>query len=237
MNYDEDLFNYIRNNKKYYNKEQLESNSSFMMKVIEITNNKKYYNNCSYYVRTDPFFVKYLINKFHDDIEFIKEVVNYYLIHGDFYEENYIEILVIYKLIVKNIETRYEEELTRIYEEDKRRISNYKKSDVILNQMLGLGFYYIIKKYDNNKIIKWYYATKFLDELCDQIIIKLHKKNKKYEDIDRINCFIINYVFCYDMYLGDYISINIEVLNGIKEKIKEDYDNHSNIIKFRIRQV
>ena len=74
------IYDYIMGNDLgEYSSEELEDNKDFMIEVIEKTNDKRMYNLCSDNVRLDYEFVKYIVLKFRDDVDFIKEVADNYL--------------------------------------------------------------------------------------------------------------------------------------------------------------
>ena len=72
--------NYILGNEiDGYNITELENDKDFMMLVIGTTNDNKMYNLCSDELKVNYEFVKYLIIKFKNNIDFICEVADYYL--------------------------------------------------------------------------------------------------------------------------------------------------------------
>ena len=62
-----------------YNIEELEDDKDFMMQVISISNDYNFYNLCSEKVKLDYDFIKYLILKFKNNINFICDVANEYI--------------------------------------------------------------------------------------------------------------------------------------------------------------
>ena len=74
------IYDYIMGNDLgEYSSEELEDNKEFMIEVIEKTNDKRMYNLCSNNVSLDYEFVKYIVLKFRNDVDFIKEVADNYL--------------------------------------------------------------------------------------------------------------------------------------------------------------
>lgn len=62
-----------------YKLEELEDNPAFMILAIGLSNDKYLYNLCSNSVKINKTFVKFLIYKYQDDIDFLVKVVDYYL--------------------------------------------------------------------------------------------------------------------------------------------------------------
>lgn len=61
--------------------DELENDKDFMMQVISVSGDNNFYNLCSDIVKCDYEFVKYLIIKFRDKIDFVCEVADYFLSH------------------------------------------------------------------------------------------------------------------------------------------------------------
>ena len=59
-----------------FNIDDLENDSMFMKKVIVASNDKNFYRLCSDRVKKDYNFIKFVIYKFKEDIEFISKVAD-----------------------------------------------------------------------------------------------------------------------------------------------------------------
>ena len=83
-----------------YDIEELENDYRFMMKVIDYTKNKNMYNLCSDEVKKNYTFVKFMIEKFKDDVNFIAKVADYYLDQTNDEDITYNELNIIMDSIV-----------------------------------------------------------------------------------------------------------------------------------------
>ena len=62
-----------------YSIEELENDKKFMMMIITLTNDKNFYNLCSEELKGNYEFVRFVIQKFNNDINFICKVADFYL--------------------------------------------------------------------------------------------------------------------------------------------------------------
>ncbi len=247
------IFDYIQGN-ALKNIEVLEDNVSFMIKVIEYSNDKRMYNLCSENVKKDFKFVKYIIQKFKKDINFISMVADNYIDLNYNSEEffNSIEISIIMENIIGDTSDlnlyKYKMNNLNLYEDliaqAQLSISNSKlnKDD---KEFLGLGFYQINNYFLGRNEILRYFAKKmtyqifFEDEKLtfEQLI---HQNVDKYEKIEKIgvNNFLINFIGLKDINLAGYISANISLLNDVKlelEKVKKRFNTYNeNIIRNKL---
>ena len=78
------IMDYINGNDiEDYDLDELENDKLFMTKVIDFSNDEKMYNFCSEKLKKDYEFIKYIILKFRNNIEFITEVADYFLDNTD----------------------------------------------------------------------------------------------------------------------------------------------------------
>lgn len=238
----ETILNYINGyDIKDYNIGDLEDDFIFMEKVINYTNDKNIYNLCSDKVKTNYNFVKFIIKKFKNDLNFIFNVADYFL-NNNKDEVKEIELNIImynlsknkikgfnkYKILTDSTYAAKRVELEMI----KQKYLN--KEDIKETQM---GFWFIIEDYNFNKTILNFYAQKFIETIFKEEISNLeeylHKQFQKYEELEKmgINNYLINVINKYDSYLSYYISCNLFLLDEIKVRlnnirIKWDFYNH-----------
>ena len=98
----ETVYNYINGEDiTDFTLEELESNTNFMIDVINVSNDKNFYNFTEDNVKTDYRFVKFIINKFKEDENLITVVADTYIENQD-NEQNYIELLIIMCNLIKD---------------------------------------------------------------------------------------------------------------------------------------
>ncbi len=83
------------------NVEKLEEDSDFMIDVITITQDKKLYSLCSDTIKRNYEFVKFMVEQFKNDKEFIVKVADFYLATVDKQDVTYYELVIIMKKILK----------------------------------------------------------------------------------------------------------------------------------------
>ena len=216
--------------------EKLENNKYFMEKVIDITNDPKMYHYCSKKVKTDPGFIRFLMKKFINNLDFICDAVDYYFNNSQCDEESvidndYVEIAIILRAILKRKDddryTRYDLMEDVMYASLRFQVEDAKreyKDDYEYQYDMGLGFWYIFDTYMNNEIVINYYARKMLNEIfiedyyaLDKI---LHNKYSTVEEIEDkgIYCVLINVISIYDNMLAAYVAVHKDLL---KKPIKK----------------
>ena len=208
--------------------EKLENNKKFMMAVINKSCDYRLYNLCSEKLKTNKEFVKFLIFKFKDNLDFICEVANY-LIKNNENNLDRIEIIIIMcKLIESDNERKIHYLLCAesIYQYERIQIeyirNNSSEYDV---NVIGMGFYLLFDKYNDNEEVLYFFADKMLRSLIDEKTIDLekilHDQFDSPEEIDnlRINDYLLNIVSTYDSMLSSYISIHIDLLTNLRKTI------------------
>ena len=212
-----------------YDLEELEDDINFMMMAIDYSNDKNMYNVCGDNLKKNFVFIKYLINKFHNNVEFVLEVCQDYFKVATESESLELKIILCdyYKKIMIDEIIGYEILLNDFYLRERLTCELCKKKTISLEDkdFLGLGFSLILDEYGNNEVIKEYVAKKMLNEIFDfselEFEVKLHKKFKSGQDLEKmgINNFIINYIREYDGFLAGYMVANIDLLSDIRKKI------------------
>lgn len=245
MNNDMYLFNYIKGN-DLDNKEILQDDYRFMMKVIDITNDMNYYKLCTKNVRSNYNFVKFLINKFSFDKSFIS-VISYFYFQNNIINIKYKELLIIVNDLCVDVNNfcSYSNKvlLSAFYNSELKNINNYKKNNIDYCDIVQKGFIIIHKNYRESYIIMDYFAKRFINEIfikngifsIEDFIYKKFNSLEQIKDYG-INKFLINYIENYDMCLADYVRCNVELLDDIKLNltyIEQKINNiNNNLINF-----
>lgn len=220
--------------------DELENNVDFMKEVIKITKDKNMCNFCSDSVLKNYEFVKYVVETFKDDVPFITKIANNFLEYKSNSETDIesIELNIIMENIIGN---RNNDENIEQY-----RLANQvfyssflvgseiakQKDNIDEDNDLGLGFVLVENMYPSSKVIKDYFAKKFLNDLFydndlpfEDLIHKIAKDKINIED-NKINNFINNFLMKYDTNLAWYVLVNnkeIKSLDRIKKDIKKVY--------------
>lgn len=191
--------------------------------------------------------VKYLIEKYKTDYNFISLVATTYLNNNYPNNINYKELVIIVSDILKNDSNNdnylYFKALKEaIYSNDTLTIKHYKNSNAALkaNLNIGKGFFIILSNYSNSSVIMNFYAKRFIDEIfykdsyysLEELV---HKRFKSADELKKcgINNFLIKYICSHDIYLGNYVSSNLYLLDEIKNHFKyilENFDNYINVL-------
>lgn len=212
-----------------YSIEELENDKEFMMLVIKKTNDKNFYKLCSKELKKDYEFVKYLILKFKDDIEYICKVADFYLkdLEDDLTRT---ELLIIMTELTKNNKEKnndYKIILDSVFKFKRVKIEMGKiEQGEEYSREVGMGFIVIFDQYNKNKTIIEFYAKRMIEEIFKEYDIDLetmlHNRFKSPEEIDKmgINNYIIEFISYYDPMLSSYLSTNIELMIELKNKIE-----------------
>lgn len=210
--------------------EKLENNKIFMEKVLTKTNDYRMYFYCSDKVKKDTGFIRFLIKKFINNIDFLVEAVDYYM-DNTTDEDNIIEISIIMRNLLKSKgDERYSKyELMRdvLYTALRLQVEQVKyfeKEDYKFQSETGLGFWYIFDLYKNNETVTNFYAKKMINEIfiddyyaLDKI---LHKKYASVDELERKGIFnvLIDATRIYDDILADYVCVHKELLKSVLRK-------------------
>ena len=221
-----------------YSIEELENDIDFMTMVIDITNDEKIYNLCSNSLKKDYSFVKYLILKFKNNINFICNVADYYLLDAE-NELNRIELNIIMSELTSNIK-----EINMKYTIPTDAFCNFKRvqiemakseiNDDYITQDIGMGFLVIYDSYNSSEIILNYFAKKLIDDIFSEYNIDLenmiHGQFKTPEQINKVGIYnyTLNFIGYYDPMLASYLSTHVDLMKNLKERIKNVQKNWKN---------
>lgn len=219
------IINYINGNDiEKYDINELENDKLFMKQVIDFSNDEKMYKLCSAELKKDYEFVKYIILKFKNNIDFITVVADYFLDKTN-NELERIELVLIMKNLTQN--SRYHYLSKVIYIEGRLEIefdkSKYKDENI--SSKIGMGFIYFLNLYNSNELVLNFYAENIIEEIFKKYVINLeemlHNNFQTAEKIDEygLNNFMINYISLYDQMLGSYLQTHLDLLLPLKNKI------------------
>lgn len=220
-----------------YDIEELEDDYGFMLSVIKYTNDKNIYDMCSDNVKGNYNFIKYLINKYSNDINFIYEVTNNFIEYNRNKLERIEILILITNIIPKDNDNyiRYKTILEGMYLVDKFNIEALKKqpSIDIVSDIIQYGFWIIIDDYSNSDIVMKYYAKKFINDIIEEYKINIerdiHNNFNQFKELEEygINNYLLDLISKYDTNLSSYISCHLELLNDLKKDI-DRYKNRWN---------
>ena len=225
----------LGNDIKDYSIEELEDDKEFMMLVIGTTNDEKFYNLCSERLKKDYSFVRYLIEKFKNNIDFICNVADYYLSDVE-NELSRIELnIIMSELTAQDKEKNMNYTVVRdtIYTSKRVEIemAKLKLNDDYVSQDIGMGFLVIFDSFNSSEIVLNYFAKKTINEIFNEYDINLenmlHEQFKTLEQIDKIgiNNYMLNFIGYYDPMLASYLSTHIDLMASLKQKIVSVQNN------------
>lgn len=204
--------------------EELEDNPIFMMNVIRYTKDKKMVEFCSDKVKNDYKFIKFLVNFFKDDLDFICKIADEFIDKNQD-ETSFIELNIIMQRLTSKTEycKKYAIATNIIFETklfESQLTLSLNKLDLISE-----GFIVIFDDYNYNKLILNFFAERYIYYILDKFSIErlLHKNFKSFEELKQygINKYIIELIGQYDEFLADYLSQNLECLNGLNKKLEQ----------------
>lgn len=241
--YSDKLINQYIKGFEIENVEELENSKSFMMQAIEKSGDYKLYNLCSDRLKKNYSFVKYLIMKFSDQIDFICDVADYYLNNcNDIFSRIEIASIMI-ELTKSNKEKymRYRMCAHSLYFLKRIQIEAIKKNldDEELKDELGMGFLLIFEEYSSSKIVLDFFAKRIIDGIFDEFNINLedilHEKFTNPEEINElgINNYMLNFIIDYDVMLYNYLCVNINLLDEFRKRIT---NAQKNWMKYEIKK-
>lgn len=243
-NYDKKVvFDYICGNDIVdYDIDDLENDYQFMIDVIKYTRDKNMYNLCSTSVKNNYIFVKFLVQEFKNDLEFISMVADNYLSSLDkkditFYELN----ILMCDIIGENCDTKYASyhiQKSLFYTSQMLAFSSFIKQeeDETVLAEFGLGFPFIIDEYGTSDVIQNFFARNLINEIFynDNMTLEelIHKQLKDYKKIEvqGINQYLIYYISSFDSYLASYASVHPELLKNISKEVNNIITNWENYL-------
>lgn len=225
------IINYISGNDlDDYDINELENDKLFMKKVIDFTNDEKMYNFCSEGLKKDYDFIKYIILKFKNNIEFITSVADYFLENTDTdYERTELSIIMSKLTEIKKEVNQYNVLCDAIYSGKRLQIELYKlqnKNEELANE-IGMGFLLVYDLYNHSEIILKFYAKKIIEDIFKEYDIELekllHSRFKTPDEINKqgLNNYMLKFIEIYDAMLASYASTHLDVLLPFRENIIE----------------
>lgn len=226
------IYNYVNGLDIDKDIDELENDPKFMMQVLEFTKDKNMYNLCSLEIKKNYEFVKFVIELFKDDLDFIVEVADYYLMNSRRESVNTKELIVLMNnLTAKNkrsVASTYSLRAIAFYVNELSKIHLYLRENNRIKQLdnLGLGFIFMIDEYSTSQIITDYLASKLINSIFyenenykfEQLMHLLIKDINQF-DKNRINSFLIDNIRKKDMFLAQYVSCHINLLDKVKQDI------------------
>lgn len=219
--------------------EELEDNIDFMKSVINYTNDKNMVSMCSKRVQESPEFVKFIIYKFQNDLDFICRIADEFLKLRKKKEEDY-EIAIIMNELTKDspedIHNKYAIIASVTFLWEMETVAQCKAMYNNPNVTVGAGFIFIENDDANSPIMINYYAKRLINHIFLYYAINLedilHGQFPTARELEKasINTFLINLIGTYDNALANYIKNHIELLDTLKEEIKmivQNWDAYS----------
>ena len=220
-----------------YDINELENDYQFMIEVIDFTKDKNMYNLCSDEIKRNYNFVRFLVEKFKDDYNFIDQVSSYFFVNhenkslldedhkvlelkiiiNDIIGKNKIDVLEQNKIVshlLFNLENTFAQ----------MGIGQLPQGD---QRLLGLGFAVLKDKYNDSQIITDFFAKKYIDEIFYETVNKLadmlHRDFKDYDSLLKygVNKYIAKVVSLADNSLAEYLLCHTELLTKIKDDIQK----------------
>lgn len=219
------IINYINGNDiEEYDINELENDKLFMKKVIYFSNDEKMYKLCSDELKKDYEFVKYIVLKFQNNIDFITTVADYFLDNSD-NELERTELVLIMKDLTQNIKYQF---MSKVIYEGKRLeidLCKLKLKDERVSSEIGMGFIYIFDLYNSSDLVLKFYAENIIEDILNEYDIDLeemlHNNFKTAEKVNEygLNNFMIKLISLYDQMLASYLQAHLDLLLPIKNKI------------------
>ena len=230
----------------------LENDFDFMYDVLIYTKDTEMFNFCSDELKNNVRFLREVLDIFKDDKKIVLKLVNPYIQNLMKKNEKVLkedeichnELLILASSILEGSEfddafyiNYYAGE---IYKQDIAKINEINKNfeKYGLTEDIGLGFIYILTKYNNSTIMNEFYAEGMINSLfyndsnyTYEQLIHLSTCNKEAINGKAVNKFILDYIFMYDKNLGNYAAKNMIVLTKLRKSIKVVYENWDNYIE------
>lgn len=218
--------------------EKLENDKDFMMGVIGYTNDIKMYSFCSDEVKQDYEFVKYLVLKFKDNSQFITSVADNYLDNTDTDWESKELSIIMEHVLPRELSEKYQVLNETSYFTKRLEVEIAEAKDSKLESMVGMGFWLMFDQYNGSDVILDYYANNMIGEIIRDNNIDfekmLHTQFKSAGKIAEmgINNYIVNFIGYYDSMLSSYVSIHLDIIKPIANRIKliqDNWDKYSSV--------
>lgn len=212
-----------------YDIEALEDDVGFMIRVIEYTNDKEMCNMCSDKVKSTYEFVRFLIGKFGDDLNFIRVVVDNYL-ENVTNEIEMFELLIIMSNLVRrtgNDDSTYNISLGVNYLAEKNSIYIMSMRPELkkLSNMIQAGFIIIYDKYNSSDVTMGYFTKRFIADIIADCGIDLESRmHADFESLQELEDFgiasyLLNLLSSYDSFLSKYLAGHLELLADMMKDV------------------
>lgn len=203
-----------------YSIEELENNSYFMKEVIDYTNDYKIYNLCSDNLKKNYSFIKYLINKFNKNYEFIDNISSYYVdnTENELYRKEL--CIVLENILPDDLAEKYKLINNAGYSLDRVCVELFNLENSSIDKLISKGFIIFNEKYNDNKIIFNYYLKNLMKEIIKEdnnfkvALLRQLEDGKRFSKTEMTN-FIIEFICKYDTIFGIYISSNIDLIQDV----------------------
>lgn len=211
------------------NVEELENDKDFMIEAIDKSCDYRLYNLCSDEVKKDYSFVKYLVLKYNNNLDFICNVVNYYMDNSKD-EFSCFELVAIMEFLTKRDKEKYMHYRMKgfsLYYIKRLQIESAKKTfdDQEFIDVLGMGFLLIYEEYNHSKLVLDFFAKKIIDGIFDENNIDLEfMLHENFDNPNRlneigINNYMISFISNYDSMLADYLFVHIDLMRDLRKRI------------------
>lgn len=261
------ITDYINGNDIDIDVELLENDLDFMIAAIDYSNDQNLYKLCGEDIKYNFEMIKFLVEKFHDDSEFIIDTVIDFLDNYDYanWYKKYNETNPLNEKNVEELEVliTIDEYLPKVLDErimeiEFRLKDKYTKFRIFvevalesglenkLNQTIDKGFSLVEMLYPTSYLIKDYYAKSIIDEIligCEGNTYeeKIHKLSDSLEQPENALKTLINIAKKYDVELSNYIIARSEAFEKYIHNIDlviNNWDNYNNrIIDERILDI
>lgn len=210
------LFNYICGNVNDNIKKFLENDFDFMLEVFKYTLNPQFLDVCSINLTADYKFIEELIIIFKDDLNFVDSLVNNYLQTFLNYDLSCYDIFaLLVSLYGDNPEISLCKELLQEFYEKIKDI----RDKTIKNTDENSLFVFIDYTFYQTPYLKKYCAQKTLEEIIKNNTISINKFKKQHNN--NINQSLLNFINQKDPVLADYLTLNLDLLEPLKRKLKK----------------
>ena len=245
------IFDYVNGNDIVgYNIEELENDMEFMIEVIDFTNDKNMYNLCSEKIKKNYELVKFMVQKFKDDKNFIIELSKNFIKNSPYLCYDSVELSILMSDITGEDNTEDLDYFGKVLMPKNIFFEkiNYTASLIAQkNRNLDMGFIVFQDALKDRTIILDFVAKEFIKKIfysSEEYTFEelIHKNIKNFDSVKQrgINNYLINYIGNYDKYLADYIMVHLNVLDDLKKELNRvskewnKYLNRLNITRVEI---
>lgn len=221
--------------------EKLENDQEFMTEVIRLTRDSKLYHYCSDSLKNNYSFIRFLIEQFKDNPNFVRRVSEAYLNGTNTEEipsmELKIKLADLYDYTKDEAFMEYKLEANTIFCGKILEIGTFlaQEENQDITEDCGSGFVFVDLDYSGSKEIMDFFAKGFLNEFVfpqeiglETIAHSYFRTGAELEQFGETN-FLLNYISQIDSYLGKYLEMNRELLEPYKKevaRIKNNWDTY-----------